>query len=245
MNEPDDRDMLAAEYVLGTLDAAERAGVATRLGADAELARAVRAWEDRLSPLIDGVPEVAPPADAFAGISARLFGATPLGSARPSSADDSRGAVVALRRRVRRWQAATAGFALMAASLLAWVAVRDSAPAPAGQRFTAVLQRDAGAPTMLVEIDVATRRITVRPLAAAAPAGHAYELWIIDPALGAPRSLGLVPGGGEARDALKPFDPAVITGATYAVTVEEPGGSPTGRPTTAPVLSGRLSPFPS
>ncbi len=240
MNDPDDRDMLAAEYVLGTLDAAERAGVATRLGADAELARAVRAWEDRLAPLIDGVPEVVPPAEAFAGIAARLFGA-----ASPSSADGSSGAVVALRRRVRRWQAATAGFALMAASLLAWVAVRDAAPAPAGQRFTAVLQRDAGAPTMLVEVDVATRHLTVRPLAAAAPAGHAYELWIIDPALGAPRSLGLVPGDGEAGAALKPFDPAVITGATYAVTVEDAGGSPTGRPTTAPVLSGRLSPFPS
>ena len=54
-----------------------------------------------------------------------------------------------------------------------------------------------------------------------------------------------MPGDGEAGAALKPFDPAVITGATYAVTVEDAGGSPTGRPTTAPVLSGRLSPFPS
>ena len=240
MNDPDERDMLAAEYVLGTLDAAERASVAAQLGADTELARAVSGWEDRLSPLVDGVPEVAPPADAFAGIAARVFGAAP-----PSYFSGPSATVVALRRRVRRWQAATAGFALLAASLLAWVAVRGAAPAPAGQRFTAVLQRDAGAPTMLVEVDIATRRLTVRPLAAAAPAGHAYELWIIAPALGAPRSLGLVPGGGDARDALKPFDPAVITDATYAVTVEAPGGSPTGRPTTAPVLSGKLSPVPS
>ena len=33
----------------------------------------------------------------------------------------------------------------------------------------------------------------------------------------------------------------MITGATYAVTVEGPGGSPTGLPTSAPVLSGKLS----
>ena len=66
MSNPDDRDMLAAEYVLGTLDAAERANVASRLGADADLALAVAAWEDRLSPLLDGVHEIAPPADAGA-----------------------------------------------------------------------------------------------------------------------------------------------------------------------------------
>ena len=141
--------------------------------------------------------------------------------------------------------AAAGGFALLAASLMTFVAVRDARPVPAGQRFTAVLQRDAGAPTMVVDIDLAARRLTVRPLDAAPPAGRAYELWIIDPALGAPRSLGLVPRGGDVTDALKPFDAAVITDATYAVTVEAPGGSPTGRPTTAPVLTGKLSPFPS
>lgn len=240
MSNPDDRDMLAAEYVLGTLDAAERAGVTARLGVDAELARAVGAWEDRLSPLVGGVRDVAPPADAYAEIAARIFG--PAG--RPAAAGTNT-TVISLRRRVRAWQAAAGGFALLAASLMAWVAVRDARPLPAGQRFTAVLQRDAGAPTMVVDIDLAARRLTVRPLDAAPPAGRAYELWIIDPALGAPRSLGLVPRGGDVTDALKPFDAAVITDATYAVTVEAPGGSPTGRPTTAPVLTGKLSPFPS
>ena len=240
MNDPDDRDMLAAEYVLGTLEAAERAGVAARLGADAELSRAVRAWEDRLSPLVERVPEVAPPVDAYDGIAVRLFGA-----ARPATVVGAGGSVVALRRRVRRWQAATGGFALLAASLLGWIAVRDVTPAPGGQRFTAVLQHDADAPAMVVEVDLAARRLVVRPLHAAAPAGRAYELWIIDPALGVPRSLGLVPSGRDAGAALKPFDASIITDATYAVTVEDPGGSPTGRPTTAPVLSGKLSRFPS
>ena len=98
---------------------------------------------------------------------------------------------------------------------------------------------------MVVDIDLAARRLTVRPLAAPPPAGHAYQLWMIDPALGAPRSLGLVQSGESVRETLTSFDAAVIAGATYAVTVEDRGGSPTGQPTTAPILSGKLSRFPS
>ena len=237
MSDPDEIDMLAAEYVLGTLDGAEREDVAVRLGTEAELVRAVRDWEDRLSPLIAGVPEVVPPAEVYAGILARIFGT--------AASRDAGGELVALRRGIRRWRSATAGFALLAASLLAWVAIKETAPVPGGQRFTAVLQQDAGAPAMVVEIDLAERRLTVQPLAAAAPAGHSYELWLIAPSLGAPRSLGLVPGGAGTLRTLKSFDAAVITGATYAVTVEGPGGSPTGQPTTTPVLTGKLVPIPS
>jgi anti-sigma-K factor RskA len=45
-----DWDDLAAEYVLGTLDAAERAEVERRLRSDARLAQALAAWERRLDP---------------------------------------------------------------------------------------------------------------------------------------------------------------------------------------------------
>ena len=39
---------------------------------------------------------------------------------------------------------------------------------------------------------------------------------------------------------LSSYDPAVVAGATYAVTVEPPGGSPTGQPSGAPVFVGKL-----
>jgi anti-sigma-K factor RskA len=38
------------------------------------------------------------------------------------------------------------------------------------------------------------------------------------------------------------YDPAIVAGATYAVTVEPPGGSPTGQPSGAPVFVGKLIP---
>ena len=67
---------------------------------------------------------------------------------------------------------------------------------------------------MVLDVDVATRRLTVRPVAAASPAGKSYELWIIDPAIGPPRSLGLVAAVAGSQASLKAYDPAVITDAS-------------------------------
>ena len=240
MTDPDDRDLLAAEYVLGTLDADERASVAARLEGDASLAAAVAAWEDRLAPLTAAIPDLAPPAAVRDAVMARLFGPDAGAGAAQSRVID---AAAVLRRRLRRWQAAAGGLGLLAASLLGWVALREVRPVtPGSARFTAVLQREPGAPTMVLDIDLAARRLTVTPLLASAPAGRAYELWIIDPALGAPRSLGVVAARAGAAETLTGYDPAVLAGATYAVTIEASGGSPTGQPTAAPILTGKLAP---
>ena len=48
---PELADRLAAEYVLGTLPAAERQGVQQRLPGDKALQQAVAEWEARLLPL--------------------------------------------------------------------------------------------------------------------------------------------------------------------------------------------------
>ncbi len=250
MSDPEDIDLLAAEYVLGTLDAAERAGVASRLRAEGGLARAVEEWQDRLAPLDDAIPDIAPPPAVYDGIVSRLFGSPGrLGldggaEGRAVAGATARGAATVPLRRLRRWQVATAGFALLAASLLAWVGLRAVQPPAERPRLVAVLQRDAGSPAMVVDVDLAARRLTVRPVGTPSPAGHAYELWIVDPGAGTPRSLGLVPPLSETRASLSGIEPAVITDATYAVTVEPAGGSPTGLPTSAPILSGKLGAAP-
>ena len=62
MTDGDDIDALAAEYVLGTLDAPERAAVAARRQRQPALNAAILRWEQRLSPLNDLVPPVEPSA---------------------------------------------------------------------------------------------------------------------------------------------------------------------------------------
>ena len=68
-----------------------------------------------------------------------------------------------------------------------------------------------------------------------------YELWIIDARLGAPHSLGVIGSAGRA-ESLAAYDRAVVENATYAVTVEPPGGAPNGKPSGPPVFVGTLIP---
>lgn len=61
----DDRDALAAEYVLGTLSAQEREQVDSLLTLDSGFADIVRVWEHRLGELNVMVEAVEPPADVW------------------------------------------------------------------------------------------------------------------------------------------------------------------------------------
>jgi anti-sigma-K factor RskA len=80
-------------------------------------------------------------------------------------------------------------------------------------------------------------------VAASAPEGKSYELWIIQDKLGAPKSLGVIDADSLTKSPrLNAYDPAIVEQATYAVTVEPKGGSPTGNPSGAPVFVGKLIP---
>ena len=68
----DDRDALAAEYVLGTLAAEERAHAETLLATDMGFAESVRQWERRLGELNVMVEAVDPPAELWDTIKANI-----------------------------------------------------------------------------------------------------------------------------------------------------------------------------
>ena len=99
------------------------------------------------------------------------------------------------------------------------------------------LQGIAGAPAFILTVDAATRNFTVRKVGAPPEAGKSYELWLISDKLPQPRSLGVI-GGNDftARPVLSGYDADTINGATYAVTVEQAGGSPDGAPHSTPVF---------
>lgn len=68
----EDRERLAGEYVLGTLDAEERRQVEGALATDARLAAAVARWEARLQPLAERVQPVEPGANLWPRIERSL-----------------------------------------------------------------------------------------------------------------------------------------------------------------------------
>ena len=227
-----DDDFTAAEYALGTLDASERATLAARRLREGELDEAIHGWEARLAPLAEATPEIAPLRDLFPAIEARIRGATQIAPVNST--------VVALERGVRRWRAAAIAASLVAALLAVGFVARETSRSAAPHEYVAILQRDAGSPAIEVTVNLDKQELTVRPVAAQAPPGKAYELWLIDAKLGA-RSLGVVGDTSRAAN-LSAYDPSVVAGATYAVTVEPPGGSPTGQPSGAPVFVGKLIP---
>jgi anti-sigma-K factor RskA len=232
---PDD-DFAAAEYALGTLDPEERATLAARRLSEPELDQAIRAWEARLAPLAEASPAIEPPRDLLPAIEARIRGGS---AAAGLAAPDS--SVVALRRSMRRWRAVAIAASVVAVLLAVGFLARETSREALPREYVAILQKDAASPAFEVTVNLDTRELTVRPVAAQAPPGKSYELWIIDAKLGAPRSLGVIGERGRATN-LSAYDRAVVEGATYAVTVEPPGGSPSGQPSGPPVFVGKLIP---
>ena len=115
------------------------------------------------------------------------------------------------------------------------------APAPAPSRLVAVLQQDPTAPAFLVSVDPQTRMLTVRRVSAAPEPGRSYELWLISNKYSGPRSLGVV-GANEftARPLPTDFDADTIRTASYAISLEPAGGSPSGAPTGPVLFKGRM-----
>ena len=231
MNEHDDIDGLAGEYVLGTLPAAERAQVAARRQREADLDRAIAAWERRLAPLNNAIADAEPPAGTLQKIERRLRDDVMPGNP----------AVVDLTRRLQRWRTTALAASAIAASLLVTLGAQHYTPKPKTKNLVAVLQKDAGSPAFLVTVNVDDRVMTVRPVAAKHEAGKSFELWIIHDSLGKPKSLGVIDETQPTRGpTLAAYKSDVIEASTYAVTLEPEGGSPSGAPTGPVVFAGKM-----
>jgi anti-sigma-K factor RskA len=175
--------------------------------------------------------------------------------------DDSN--VIQMAGRVRRWRNVASFATAIAAALVAMLALQvyqpdllpeairpkprtqvvevKTPPPPLSAQYVAVLQKDAGSPAFILTVDAETKNFTVRKVGAQPEPGKSFELWLISDKLPQPRSLGVI-GGSDftARPVLSSYDANTINAATYAVTVEQAGGSPDGKPTSAPIFTGRL-----
>lgn len=234
----DDNDIvgLAGEYVLGTLDAAERTAVAARRQRESALDAAIDYWEQRFSALLFAIPSVQPNPALFAKIEARI-------ARRGPEVAEGVDELAALRRRVGVWRASALITSALAASLALFIGVREFAPKPRTPNLVAVLQKDAASPAFLVSVDIDNLMMTVRPVAAQREPGKSFELWLVHDSLGAPKSLGLIDeADAMEKPTLAAYQRDVIETATFAVSLEPEGGSTTGAPTGPVVFAGKLIP---
>ncbi|WP_293370565.1 anti-sigma factor [Nevskia sp.] len=244
------RQMLAAEYVLGTLRGGARRRFERLARGDIAIRSEIRFWESRLAGLAAGMEPKSPPPSVWFSLQHRIETSTPV--------------VTPMRRPVpppqpvrkadvsapaSPWRI-VAGLATAAAVVVA-VLIGTRVPLPGQPAAPVVAAAPVVTPAAVPPIYVSLLQLpesnmqwtlAVRPMAdevTAVASGaypklgeHSLELWLITDA-GAV-SLGLLPTAGEGKLKL----PSGVSGAqlTLAVSLEPVGGSPTGQPT-GPVLT--------
>jgi anti-sigma-K factor RskA len=231
-------DVLAAQYVAGTLRAGARRRFESLLPAHPALRSAVAAWQARLMPLTGSLEPVAPSPAVWRAIEKRLW---PAAAPTPP---------LPWWQRLALWR----GLAGTAAAAFAAVLVWQAQPQPVLPPVVVVLQGTGADPGAAVQpgglqqaLFVASvsgdgAALTARPLSPVAlSADRVFELWSVPPQ-GNPRSLGLI---SAARATVIPRDrlPATLLKggtAALAVSIEPPGGSPTGVPTGPVVFAGQV-----
>ncbi|MBO0757791.1 MAG: anti-sigma factor [Bradyrhizobiaceae bacterium] len=222
----DDGSLIAAEYVLGVLSAAERREFERRLSQEPVLATEVAFWEERLTGLADAVAPVSPPEAVWSHIET-VIGTAP---ERPS--------VWQSVTFWRRFGIASATLAAASIAALAYIGLVPSARAP----LMATLSGSAGQPNFVATVTTTGNSLVIVPAALLTNDPRAFELWLIPTGETRPRSLGLVQPGQPIKLEI-PADLAgrLTSDATLAVSLEPPGGSPTGSPTGPVIAAGKLT----
>jgi anti-sigma-K factor RskA len=226
-SDPQLRDRLAAEYVVGTLRGRARARFQSLLRYDAGLRRIVAEWEERLTPLAAAAGEVTAPPRVWQEVARRIGGRTSQG-------------------RLAFWRGlavTSTAFTLVLATFLG-MAPRPELP----MASVAVMADDKGQPSMVVSWpsmkDARDPYVRIKVLQEhpTMAAGSTWELWMLPRDKSAPVSMGLITTDVSQVMKVK-ADLAKRMGAGeawgIAMSVEPAGGSPTGAPTGPVVFKGQ------
>jgi anti-sigma-K factor RskA len=220
-NNPQFRDAVAAEYVLGTLQGAARRRFERSLKDDPKLRQLVAQWQERLAPLDEMIEPVKPPARVWRRIEERMSAA----SGRRWLSD------------VGFWRVASivsAACALLLAVCVALLVPHEK------EMMVVVMAGDQGAPAMTVSWPMESRgkpKLRIRVIGHPdMPPGTSWELWMLPGSDQKPVSLGLI-GTAPTQELTIPAQlaPMINRAAGLAMSQEPAGGSPTGLPT-GPVL---------
>ncbi len=213
----EDDQVLVAEYALGLLEGGERAALARRLAAEPTLASDLRLWRSRLSSLDNEFAEVAAPAGVLQKVEARVFG-------QPVSSGGWWNSLAL-------WRGLTG---LAAAVAIVAVGVNLMQPrvdpnALATQLVAAIQAQEGSGVEFVALYDQASGQVRLTSLKGSAVPDKDFELWYIkgeQPAV----SMGVIPVNERKEIPLDAAAKASIErGTVFAVTLEQKGGSPTGK----------------
>lgn len=223
-------EALAAEYVAGSLRGPARRRFEALLSGHPALRAAVADWNRRLMPLSGVVEPVAPPPRVWQRIEQRLWPAAPAPAPLP------------WWQRLALWR----GVAALALAASVGLGLVLGLPGEVQPPVVVVLQSTGKDPavsgSLVASFSADGRAVVATPIQRVQlDQPRSLELWWA-PAVGAPRSLGLIKGDGTTVLDRRQL-PGGIRGSGIdhmAVSVEPPGGSPTGQPTGPVIFYGKL-----
>jgi len=217
---------LVGEYVLGLLSPAEHARLSGAIAADPALRAERDAWQSRFGALDEDFVEQAPPSRLWPALEKRLFGVSA-----------ARGGVW---NSLGLWRALTGAAAAVAVVAVGFTL---SQPAPVdpdqfAAQLVAAIQAEGSSVRFLAVYDQGSGSVRLVGLDGDPGPDRDFELWFIK-GEAAPVSMGVIPAHTRAEIELPAeLRAAFAEGAVLAISVEPPGGSPTGSPTGPVVATG-------
>lgn len=244
----ENRQLDAAEYVIGTLSAVERKAFDAAMETDSATRDDVMFWERILGALNSVQAPVIPPSDIWERIAAALPVTADLSTEAPTSNTVSTNTAAPsgvaandnllekLRRSRRRWRMGAIAASILAVAFGGLIANQQLSPAPglSGQEYIAVVNANGDQPSLVINVNAITGDVTVRSVGVDRPDGKSLELWYVPEGQKAV-SVGLV---GEGGIDLK--DITAKAGDLLAISLEPQGGSPTGVATGPVIYTGKL-----
>jgi anti-sigma-K factor RskA len=220
----------AGEYVAGLMSPMEAENFERMIATDADTRAAVAMWREKLMPLDETAPQVAPTPALWDRIE-RAIGAEPM--VKPTGQGFFT-RLAGLWADVGALRLGSMAGALAALVLAVVLVVRPDAP-PLKPTVVAVLNNPTTQEPMAIVEAFADGRVRVVHLRdVAVPEGRTMQVWTLWDRQVGPRSVGLLERPVERQFQTSGF-PQPTGNQLFEITLEPAGGSPTGRPT-GPIL---------
>jgi anti-sigma-K factor RskA len=232
-HDPELLDRLAADWLTGGLSPAAQRRAQRLVEQSPMFALAVQRWRQRLDAGLLSAAQYGQPSDAvWQGIVARID-APQRGPSFASAEPAGWG--------VRAWRRLSFVLGGVSAAALALVVLLVAQQPERGSGVAASVQMAAllhGAGGQAAVVTVHDGALTVTAVGQMSPpSGKAYQLWLL-PTQGAPVSLGVLTPGQTRYPIPAAAQSRLAQVKAFAVSVEPPGGSPTGQPTGPVVMMG-------
>ncbi len=227
------REELAVDYVLGMAEGTDLERAERLMATDGLFKALVMTWRETLGEMNRTAPEVPVRHLMWEGVQNALA-TVPGNAVKPAHAVASNaGHLSSLWQNLGFWRpAALAGG--LATVLLAAGLVQEQGKPPAQPVYVAVLQTELGRASAVVNA-YADGTVTLVPIETiGVPEGRILEVWTLQTRERGPVSIGRMGRARTLKLDLKQLS-RPDAGHLFEITVEPPGGSPTGRPT-GPIL---------